>query len=183
MSDEKLNELKSKCSIKEARFLELWVNGEEKFNAFYDAGFKAKSTKVASAAVCRLLKKVSCSAYLQALKDKRDTELQRKTNISRTTQLASLIAAKDLAESLNNPSAIVSAIREMNEMLGYHRENAPNPEREAARKRRFEAELGEIRRLVRIRTAELSVVDAVALPGPVQAPVMDATDVSGEEQA
>jgi hypothetical protein len=39
------------------------------------------------------------------LKDKRDAELQRKTNISRTTQLASLIAAKDLAERLNNPSA------------------------------------------------------------------------------
>ena len=48
---------KDKCSPKEAKFLELWVNGQEKFNAYNNAGFKAKNTKVASAAVCRLLKK------------------------------------------------------------------------------------------------------------------------------
>ena len=130
--NEKLKELKSKCSEKEAKFLELWVNGDEKFNAYNKAGFKAKTTKGASAAICRLLKKVNCAAYLEALKSEKDSELQRKNKITRTTQLNALEDAIRLAEKLNKPSAMVSAIREQNEMLGYHRDNAPNTERQAA---------------------------------------------------
>ena len=137
---EKPRELKSKCSEKEAKFLELWVNGQEKFNAYNNAGFKAKNTKVASAAICRLLKKVNCSAYLEALKNEKDSELQRKNKITRTTQLNALEDAIRLAEKLNKPSAMVSAIREQNEMLGYHRDNAPNAEREAAKKAIMDAE-------------------------------------------
>lgn len=102
---EKLKELKSKCSEKEAKFLELWVNGQEKFNAYNNAGFKAKNTKVASAAICRLLKKVNCSVYLEALKNEKDSELQRKNKITRTTQLNALEGTRKLAEKLNNASA------------------------------------------------------------------------------
>ncbi len=152
---EKLKELKAKCSEKEAKFLELWVNGEKKFNAYNNAGFKAKNTKVASAAICRLLKKVNCSAYLEALKNKKDSELQRKNKITRTTQLNALEDAKKLAEKLNKPSAMVSAIREQNEMLGYHRETAPNPEKEAAKRAAMteeERKLAEA--LAKLRTAE-----------------------------
>ena len=156
MSDEKLKELRDKCSVKEAKFLELWINGEEKFDAYNNAGFKAKNTKVASAAVCRLLKKVSCSAYLEALKDKRDAELQRKNKITRTTQLNALTKVKELAERLNNPSAMVSAIREQNEMLGYHRESAPNPEAEAARKHRLDEETQAMREAAKARTIDIS---------------------------
>ena len=160
MSDEKLKELRDKCSVKEAKFLELWINGEEKFDAYNNAGFKAKNTKVASAAVCRLLKKVSCSAYLEALKNKRDTELQRKNKITRTTQLNALEDAKKLAEKLNNPSAMVSAIREQNEMMGYHRESAPNLEAEAARKQRLDEETQAIREQARQRTETISIEQA-----------------------
>ena len=157
MSDEKLKELKTKCSIKEAKFLELWVNGEEKFNAYNNAGYKVKNTKVASAAVCRLLKKVNCSTYLEALKNEKDSELQRKNKITRTTQLNALTKAKELAERLNNPSAMVSAIREQNEMLGYHRESAPNPEAEAARKQRLDEETQALREQARRRTNIISI--------------------------
>ena len=66
--NEKLKKLRDKCSEKEAKFLELWVNGQEKFNACKDAGFKHKNAKISSAAICRLLKKVNCSAYMEALK-------------------------------------------------------------------------------------------------------------------
>ena len=156
MSDEKLKELRDKCSVKEAKFLELWINGQEKFTAFNNAGFKAKNTKVASAAVCRLLKKVSCSAYLEALKNEKDSELQRKNKITRTTQLNALEDAKKLAEKLNNPSAMVSAIREQNEMMGYHRESAPNLEAEAARKQRLDEETQAMRELARARTVLLA---------------------------
>jgi len=154
---EKLNELKSKCSAKEAKFLELWINGEEKFDAYNNAGFKAKNSKVASAAICRLLKKVNCSAYLEALKNEKDSELQRKNKITRTTQLNALTKAKELAERLNNPSAMVSAIREQNDMLGYHREAAPNPEAEAARKQRLDEETQALREQARKRTNIISI--------------------------
>lgn len=155
---EKLNELKSKCTTKEAKFLELLITGEEKFNAYKQAGFRSKNAKVASAAVCRLLKKVSCSAYFEALKAENDRELQRKTAITRSTQLNALIAAKDLAERLRNPSAMVSAIREMNEMLGYHRDKAPNPEAAAARMNRIKGEMDILRQIGRERTKQLSMV-------------------------
>ena len=153
--NEKLKELKSKCSEKEAKFLELWVNGQAKFNAYNNAGFKAKSVKVASAAICRLLKKVNCSAYLEALKNQKDSELQRKNKITRTTQLNALEDARNLAKKLNKPSAMVSAIREQNEMLGYHRDNAPNAEKEAAKRLNMTAEEFKLNQAAaKLRTAE-----------------------------
>jgi hypothetical protein len=51
---------------------------------------------------------------------------------------------------------MVSAVREQNEMLGYHRETAPNPEKEEARTQRTKEELEALRRLARQRTAELA---------------------------
>ncbi len=32
--NEKLRELRSKCTVKEAKFLELWINGQDKFNTY-----------------------------------------------------------------------------------------------------------------------------------------------------
>jgi len=55
----------------------------------------------------------------------------KKVDITREKQLKDLESVKLLASSSNNPSAMVSAIREQNEMLGYHRELAPNLEGEA----------------------------------------------------
>jgi len=153
---EKLKELKSKCSDKEAKFLELWFNGQQKFNAYNNAGFKAKNTKVASAAICRLLKKVNCSAYLEALKNDKDSELQRKNKITRTMQLNRLSTAYELARAAKNPSAMVSAVREANEMLGFHRDSAPNPERELAIRQRAEAEQVELQAIARRRTISIA---------------------------
>ena len=105
---EDLTELRNKCSERNAKFLELWVDGKNKFNAYRNAGFKAKNNKVASAGICRLLKKVNNSAYLAALKSNRDTELQRRTNITRTMQLNALDDAMKLAEKLGKPAAMVA---------------------------------------------------------------------------
>jgi len=81
---------------------------------------------------------------------------EKKLDVTREKQLKRLKLAYDEAETSENPSAMVSAIREMNEMLGYHRDNAPNPEKEALRKRRTDTETARLRRLVRHRTGELA---------------------------
>ena len=50
---------------------------------------------------------------------------------------------------------MVTTIREQNEMLGYHRENAPNPEKEEAKIKRSKEEIEALKRIARQRTAEL----------------------------
>lgn len=150
--NEKLKNLQANCSVKEAKFLELWLNGGDKFSIYKQAGFKPKSVAVASANVCRLLKKANCAAYLQALKDNQD----KNTNISRSMQLNRLNTLLAMAIEQKNVSAGASVIREQNEMLGFHREQAPNLEKEQQRKELDEREQVELDRLSRERTGELS---------------------------
>ena len=154
-----LQKLRNNCTPREAKFLELWLNGGEKFSVYKQAGYHPKSPGVASANVCRLLKKAQCKAYFQALKDQQD----KNTNISRTMQLNQLHKAFKMAQSQSNPSAMISAIREQNEMLGYHRESAPNQEREQARRDIIAKEknaLDRIQQLAQDRTSELSKGDS-----------------------
>jgi len=54
-------------------------------------------------------------------------------------------------------SPILDIKKEQNEMLGYHRESAPNPEREQAIKQRTEKERERLRELVRIRINEIAM--------------------------
>ncbi len=68
------------------------------------------------------------------------TKLQVKCEITRETQLNCLTDTYDLAKVQKNPSAMVSAVREQNEMLGYHRELAPNEEKERKRLARMDLE-------------------------------------------
>ena len=90
--------------------------------------------------------------YLEALKDNDD----RKTNISRITQLNKLNEAFRIAKEQKYPSVMVLAVRKQNEMLGYHRENAPNPEKELAKHKLLQFEMEALQRIARQRTAELS---------------------------
>ena len=63
-------------------------------------------------------------------------DLAAENGFTREKQLKDLEAFKEMARRAENPNAGISAIREQNEMLGFHRELAPNAEREAAEQRR-----------------------------------------------
>ena len=68
---------------------------------------------------------------LQIIKLKQDiqAETAAKLDLSREKQHEKLEKAINMALTNNNPAAAISGIREENDMLGYHRENAPNQER------------------------------------------------------
>jgi len=150
---EKLKELRDKCTECQARFVENLYETADRGQSYIDAGFKPKNKEVAAQCAWRLLNRnANVKAYYDALWE----EKARASNISRTQQLRKLNRAYEIAEQQKNPSAMVSAIREQNEMLGYHRENAPNPEKELLRQKRNEQESEQLRRLVRQRTNELS---------------------------
>jgi len=138
---------------------------DDRGQSYIDAGFKPKNKEVAAQCAWRLLNKnANVKAYYDALWQ----EKARVSNISRTQQLRKLDRAYEIAERQKNPSTMVSAIREQNEMLGYHREAAPNLEREQDKKELMEAELRELERLSKQRTAELSqaALKVVKLPSP-----------------
>ncbi len=139
--------------VSQAKFTEFIHQGVDRAEAYQSAGYKPKTRLLAQQAASRLLTtNTKVVEYLECLKANDD----RNTNISRTMQLNKLNQAFNIAIEQKNPSAMVSAIREQNEMLGYHRESAPNPEREKARRKLSETEIIEIQRIVRIRTAELA---------------------------
>ena len=164
---EKLKNLRTKCTTKQANFVELVVTGLAHGLAYQEAGYKPKTLIRAQQEASRLLttnKKVI--EYLNELKE----EHYRKMAIGRGVQLARLNKLYDIAIDQNNVTAATGVVREMNEMLGYHREAAPNPEREQARKALLHNELRELERLCRQRTAELSQPRRVVskeLPSPV----------------
>ncbi len=72
--------------------------------------------------------------------DKIRADLAAECEFTREKQLKDLESAKKLAKGLEMPAAMVSATREQNEMLGYHRELAPNEEKERKRLARMDLE-------------------------------------------
>lgn len=138
---EELKQLKSKCNEKQAKFAENLYNGQDRADAYKNANYDVKDKETAARCGWRLLNKCeNVLAYYEALKAERDKNIERTQNITRTTQIKSLNETYELAKTLKNPSAMVSALREINEMMGYHRENAPNAEREAAKRARMTKE-------------------------------------------
>lgn len=86
-----------------------------------------------------------------------DTKTQKKLDLSRESQHNKLKEAFDIAKTAKNASAMTSAIREQNEMLGYHREKGLNPEKEAARAKRMTKEQRHIaEKWAKERTNELA---------------------------
>lgn len=150
----KLQKLRDKCTDKQAKFTELFKNGQEPGEAYQNAGFKAKRKRIAQQAASRLLTtNTNVRAYLIALR----AEDERKTNITRVFQLKRLNNLYEMAVEQGNVSAGTSAIREQNEMLGYHREKGLNPEREASKRAAMskeERKLAEVK--AKIRTADES---------------------------
>lgn len=83
-------------------------------------------------------------------------DLAAESRFTREQQLTDLENVKTLAVNDGNLTAITGAIREQNEMLGYHREAAPNLEKEQQRKELIESEREELQRVAAVRTEELS---------------------------
>ena len=84
------------------------------------------------------------------------------SKFTREKQLQGLEESRKLALEQKSSTGITSAIREQNEMLGYHRESAPNQEREQARRDIIAKEknaLDRIQQLAQDRTSELSKGD------------------------
>ena len=154
---EKTKELRDKCTDREVKFVDLWITqGLTKPEAYKKAGYKATNKDSIRSSVSRMLAKDNVQAYLQAVKAKNDAEINRTSKITRTTQLNVLNDVIALAERQHNPSAMVSAIREQNEMLGYHRQSAPNPEAEAARKQRLDEETQAMREQAKLRVISIA---------------------------
>ena len=117
------------------------------------AGYSKKTARMQAST---MLTKQNITTRIAGIK----AEIAEKANITRETQLAKLDQATSIALSQNNPSAMVSAIREQNDMLGYHREAAPNPEAEAARKQRLDEETQALREQAKERIRIISIKDA-----------------------
>ncbi len=82
-----------------------------------------------------------------------NSETAELMQITRAGQHKKLAEAFKVAKDNNQASAMVSAIREDNEMCGYHREKALNPEKEAEKAARMtdeERRLAEITAKVRV---------------------------------
>lgn len=78
-----------------------------------------------------------------------------KMDLSRQAQYKRLLGAYDMAVIQKDPRAIKSVLAEINLMLGYQREAAPNEEREQARAARMSKEDREVAVLAaRLRTEQ-----------------------------
>lgn len=150
---ENLKKLREKLTEKQVKFIDLHKSGQDRGEAYVNAGYKAKTREQAQINASRLLtKNDKCIAYFEALKANDD----RNTNISRSMQLNRLNTLFTLALEQKNVSAASGVIREQNEMLGFHRESAPNVEKEQAKRDLIDSERIELERLAEARTTELS---------------------------
>jgi len=153
----KLDKLRAICTPKQVAFVDLIKSGKSREDAYVQAGYKAVSKKIAQQCACKLLTSNSRTvAYYEALM----AEDRRKTGITRTLQLNRLDFLYDLAVEQGNTVAAKGVIAEQNEMLGYHREAAPNLEAEAAWKQRLDEETQALREQAKERIRIISIKDA-----------------------
>lgn len=149
-----------KLTQKQKEFCQAYTTPGKAYNngtqAAIQAGYSQKCANVISA---QNLVKANIKNEIVRIK----AELAEKQGFTRESQLKDLESAKALAMLQENVPGMVSAIREQNEMLGFHRDKAPNPEAAQARQQRFKGEMAAIRRLVRTRTAELASEPPMAI--------------------
>lgn len=77
---------------------------------------------------CQLLKKPKIAATVRGLEE----ALARDMRVSRQGVIAALVEAVDLARSLKEPSAMVSALKNVGQICGYYRQEGPEPEKLSA---------------------------------------------------
>lgn len=143
-------------SNKQRAFADNVLAGMNGTNAAKQAGYEANSDKAFGVIATNNLVKVSIKAYIERKRRKVQDKIDEELIYTRKKQLDKLDKAYDRADKQDSPTAMVSAIREQNEMLGYHRELGPNKERESERKAKIDKELEALRALARQRTGQLS---------------------------
>ena len=127
-------ELQTACTEKQYDFVKLLMSGLCRHDAYVKAGYQAKNKDIAAQNAGALLtRNDKVIALYDALKAEKEAKTNIGKTITRTDQLNALEDAKKLATTLKRPSALVSAIREQNEMLGYHKEKGPNEAKERAK--------------------------------------------------
>ena len=129
---------------------EYMINGHNASEA-YKKIYPDCGTSVRQAA-SRLLNKVDIKAEITRQMDNKD----KIRDYSRTTQQQRLLDIAD--DSTASHTVKVSALRELNDMLGYHRDKAPNAEREQAiRQKMTDEELVLHQEIARLRTQQESI--------------------------
>ena len=147
--------------------IEYLVNGGNCVNALVKAGYKLS---YAQNRYKDIFSKVELKDEIERLKAKREL----KTDITREKQLLRLDNVYDLSMKKNKLNCAVAAVREQNEMLGYHTDNAPNIERERLLKARRQAERGKLTTLQAVvvrRTEQIGsgdILDSEAIEGDIQ---------------
>ena len=119
------------------------------------------SMKTANEQAARLLANVSIKEAIAVYK----AGIAVKLELTREAQHKKLQQALQMAIETKSAAAMTSAIREQNEMLGYHRDKAPNTEREAARLARMTDEERKLAELAaKLRTEAESKVKTIPFP-------------------
>ena len=128
---------------------EYMINGHNASRAYKTAYPECKSGYNAHAA--RLIAKDNISAEI----NKRLDEIRKNMVLTRDAQHERLLA---VVNSTEIDSVKVSALHELNDMLGYHRDKAPNAEREQAiRQKMTDEELVLHQEIARLRTQQESI--------------------------
>ncbi len=139
---------------KQKAFVQAYTTpGEGYNNATQAAVIAGYSERTANNMVSRLLVNVGIKAEIAQIR----ADLATEAGFTREQQLKDLELAKTFAVLKHETSGMVSAIREQNEMLGYHRELAPNTEKEAEKAAKMTDEEREFARIAaRMRGNELA---------------------------
>ena len=116
---------------------EITSNGRKKGKAMRDVGY-TDSTSKNGTAIKEVCGNLRVKAKIQAI----DAETADKYELSRKKQNERLLDL--VADKLTPASVKVSALRELNDCMGYHREKAPNEEAESQRRARITSEEKEL---------------------------------------
>ena len=138
---------------KQREFIHQYVNnGHNVTMAYRKAYSECKTDTSARKAGSRLLTSVDVKAEITRQLSKKHKTL----DLSRNAQHDRLMAVID---DITTPKSVkVSALRELNDMLGYHRDKAPNAEREQAiRQKMTDEELVLHQEIARLRTQQESI--------------------------
>lgn len=127
-------------TVKQAAFSKwLYTPGSETFGNQIEsarkAEYKGNYGTLQSMGAANVLKPVVIAERARI-----EAETQEELDLSRERQHVKLQKAYDIAETAKNSAAMTTAVREQNEMLGYHRDKAPNPEAIAGILQRMDSE-------------------------------------------
>ena len=144
-----------KLTPKQKLFVEYYTAaGTDSYNNAHRAALRAGYTKTtAKVESCKFLD----NPRIKKAISHKQVNIASVLDISRKKQYERINEAYEMAKELKMPSAMTSAAREINEMAGFHRELAPNAEREQARQAMEDVEKVKLaEKMAKERTQELS---------------------------